>query len=127
MKKILFSAAIAIASAGATHAGSLYIVNSTGCTIYGITQGGTFTAPPGNTFFASPANVSNPAATPSGSFTGVTFDVNPMYMNPVYVGYNFFSSCTSASGTSTACNGGASFCWSWVVNTATSDIVLLYY
>jgi hypothetical protein len=125
MKKILFTACLALGTAFGTYANTLTIVNMTGCTIYGITQGGAVTASPGNTYFASPANISNPSATPSGTFTGFTFDVDPAYTNPVYTGTGAYSSCSTTSGTSTLCNGGTSFCWSWTV--APNNIVLIFY
>lgn len=126
MKKILAIACLALGTAFGASANSLTIINTTSCTIYGITQGGAVVAAPGSIYFASPANVANPSAPPSGTFTGFTFDVDPAYTNPVYTGTGAYSSCSTTSGTSTLCNGGAAFCWNWTIGPA-GAIALIFY
>ncbi|PSK89289.1 hypothetical protein [Taibaiella chishuiensis] len=126
MKKTILGSLLVLGLATAASGNSLTIVNTTGCTIYGITQGGAFSAPPGNTSFASPANVANPSAPPSGTFSSVTFDVTSSYLNPVYVGNGVFNGCSATSGTSPACNGGTPFCWNFLYNAA-GNLTLIFF
>lgn len=124
MKKLILTACFALGAALSSQANSLTVMNITSCTIYGITQGGMITVPPTvNAFYASPANVSNPSATPSGTFTGVTYDVTPSFTNPVFI--NAASPYCASS--IPDCSGASFYCYAWNVNPTTGNITLLFF
>lgn len=124
MKKFILTACFALGAALSLNANSLTIINITSCTIYGITQGGMITVPAAsNASYASPANVSNPAATPSGTFTGVTYDVTPSFINPTFVS----AANPNCAAPIPDCSGGTFFCYNWSVNSTTGNITLLFF
>ena len=123
MKKLVYTACLALGITSIANANSLYVMNFNPCTIYGITQGGMITVPGGyNVIYLSPANVSNPSAAPSGTFTGVTFDYTPSFLNPVFVN----AAAPSCTGTNLDCNG-TPYCYNWNVNSSTGDITLIFF
>ena len=124
MKKIILTFCIALYAVSSASANSIQIINMTSCTIYGITQGGMISVPPsGNVFYASPANIANPGAPPSGTFSSITFDTDPTFTNPIYAGPGAY---TCGAATPTICAGGLPFCWAWTLNPA-SNIALIYF
>lgn len=123
MKKVMIAAGLMLGAASMANANKLTVMNINACTIYGITQGGMITVPGQlTTTYASPANVSNPAAPPSGTFTGVTFDYTPAFLNPVFVN----ASAPSCTGGQLDCNGNQ-YCYNWNINTSNGDIVLIFF
>jgi hypothetical protein len=124
MKKFILTACFALGAALSVDANSLTIVNITSCTIYGITQGGMITVPAAsNASYGSPANVSNPSAPPSGTFTGVTYDITPSFTNPVFVS----AANPNCAALTPDCSGASYFCYNWNVNPTTGNITLIFF
>ena len=129
MKKILIAAGLLLGIGTAAHANSCTYINLTNCTYSLSTQGGFVTVPPGNTYYASPANISNPGAPPSGTFTGAKVDLFPATTVGMYVGTGGPLSASSATAkVLPACNNNQAFTVSWNVGGAPNfDIVMLFF
>lgn len=129
MKKILLSACLALGITAGANANSCTYMNLTACTYAGSTQGGYVTIPPGTTFFASPANISNPLAAPSGTFDGLKIDLAPGFATQLYVGTAGPTSAVSSTvGVYPACNAGNAYTVSWNVGAGPAfNIVVLIF
>lgn len=129
MKKLLLACGLTLGIAAGANANSCTYINLTGCTYALSTQGGYVTVPPGNTFYASPANIANPAAPPSGTFDAAKIDLFPATVVGLAVGTAGPLSASSASvGVFPACNGGSAFTVSWNVGAPpNNDIVVLFF
>lgn len=123
MKKILSAAGLLLAAASGLHANSLQVINFNPCPVYGITQGGMITVASGaSVFYASPANIANPSATPSGTFSSLTYDITPSFFNPVFIS----AAAPTCAAPIVDCTGGATYCYQWNVS-STGNIVLIFF
>lgn len=126
MKKVLLAAGLVLGLGAAVNANSLTCINTTNCTYYGSTQGGFITIPPGPTSYASPANVTNPSAPPSGTFSGLKVDISPSFATQLFVGTGGPTSAVSSTvGVFPACNSGNAYTVTWNVG-GTGNIVVLF-